>query len=73
MIVFDKTGTLTKGEPEVIRIIPNPEYTFTEEKILKISARIAINSNHPLSKAVVKSAEKQDMEIIEFKDFEEIP
>jgi Cu+-exporting ATPase len=72
-VVFDKTGTLTKGKPEVVKIIPNPAFTFTNEKILKISARVAINSNHPLSQAVVNFAEKENVEIVRFEKFEEIP
>lgn len=52
MIVFDKTGTLTKGKPEVQKIIANPNASFTAEKILKVAASLAQNSEHPLSRAV---------------------
>jgi Cu+-exporting ATPase len=72
MVVFDKTGTLTKGMPEVIKIVSNPAFTFTEEKILKVAARIAINSEHPLSTAVVKYAQNKKLEIIGFNKFKEI-
>ena len=71
-IIFDKTGTLTKGQPEVTEIIPNPSFTYPNEKILKIAARAAISSNHPLSQAVVKAAEKEKMEIKKFDNFKEI-
>src|SRR5680860_1256416 len=72
-IVFDKTGTITKGKPEVTNIISNPAFTFPKEKILKIAARVSINSNHPLSQAVVRYAEKEKIEIERLGDFEEVP
>jgi P-type Cu+ transporter len=72
-IVFDKTGTITKGKPEVQKIIPNPAFAFPEKKILKISARVAINSNHPLSQAVVRRAEKENIEIEKLINFKEVP
>ncbi len=72
MVIFDKTGTLTKGLPEVKKIIPNPAYTFSEEKILKLAARVAVNSEHPLSKSIVRYAGEQKIEIIPFENFKEI-
>lgn len=73
VIVFDKTGTLTKGEPEVQKIILNPEHSFPEEKLLKIAAGLAKNSHHPLSKAVYNYARRENIEIKNFHDFEELP
>ena len=72
-LIVDKTGTITVGKPEVVKIIPNPAYSFPEDKILKISARTAINSNHPLSEAVVRFAKKENIEIERFKNSLEIP
>lgn len=72
MVVFDKTGTLTKGKPQVVGITPNPLYTFPEEKILKIAARIAMNSEHPLSRAVVEKAKSIEMVLEAVNDFQEI-
>jgi len=46
-IVFDKTGTLTLGKPKLIF----PE-KFGDE-VLQIAASLAVNSRHPLSKALV--------------------
>ena len=71
-LIVDKTGTITKGKPEVVKIIPNPAYSFPEDKILKISARTAINSNHPLSEAVVRFAKKENIEIERFKNSQEV-
>ena len=72
-LIVDKTGTITKGKPEVVKIIPNPAYSFPIDKILKISARTAINSNHPLSEAVVCFVKKENIEIERFKNSQEIP
>jgi len=72
MVVFDKTGTLTKGAPEVTKIISNPAFNFTEEKILKIAGSVAKNSEHPLSRAVSLYAKGKNIETADFKDFKEI-
>jgi len=72
MAIFDKTGTLTKGMPNVMNIVSNPEFNFPEEKILKISGSAAINSEHPISKAVAKYAKEKNIELAEFENFKEL-
>ena len=62
-VLFDKTGTLTKGKPEVQRIIVNQAYDFSEEKIIKVAASLAKNSEHPLSRAIAKYAEERGIEL----------
>lgn len=47
-IIFDKTGTLTTGRPELVN---NPD-----QDDLRLAAKIAANSNHPLSRALVRAA-----------------
>ncbi|NIY76597.1 copper-translocating P-type ATPase [Thalassospira sp. HF15] len=47
-IIFDKTGTLTTGKPE---LVGQP----AEEKLM-LAAGMAANSNHPLSRALVRAA-----------------
>jgi Cu2+-exporting ATPase len=47
-VLFDKTGTLTTGRPELITK-PDPD-------ALKLAASMAANSNHPLSRALVRAA-----------------
>jgi Cu+-exporting ATPase len=71
MVVFDKTGTLTKGVPEVLKIVSNPMHNFTEDKIIKIAASVANNSEHPLSRAVTKYAKDKKIELASFIDFKE--
>jgi Cu+-exporting ATPase len=59
MILLDKTGTLTKGKPAVQKIILNPEFSFSEDQVLKIAASLAASSEHPLSKAVIRRAQER--------------
>ena len=72
MVMFDKTGTLTKGAPEVQKIVVNPAHNFSEEKILRIAASLAVNSEHPLSKAVAKYTKEKNSEIKTFINFKEV-
>ena len=60
-IIFDKTGTLTKGSPEVTDIIPVNK--LKEDEILKLAASIEKGSEHSLAEAIVKEAEKRELNI----------
>jgi Cu+-exporting ATPase len=66
-ILFDKTGTLTKGKPEVTDVI---EAKYNAEDILKYTASVERNSQHPLANAIVKNAEERNIEILESTDFD---
>lgn len=56
-IVLDKTGTITKGEPELVAVVPQPD--FTEKDLLHFAASAEKSSEHPLGEAIVKGAEKR--------------
>lgn len=71
-IIFDKTGTLTEGHPAVIKVVGNPAEKFSQEKIIKIAASLAENSEHPLSKAISKIAGEKKMQLSTISNFEEI-
>lgn len=47
-VIFDKTGTLTTGKPELVN--------EPDRATLDLAAGIAANSNHPLSRALVRAA-----------------
>ena len=66
-ILFDKTGTLTKGKPEVTDII---EVGYTAEDILKYTASVERNSQHPLANAVVDNAGEKNIELLKSTDFD---
>jgi len=72
-IIFDKTGTLTKGEPRVEEVIANQNLEFGEEKIIKIAASLATNSEHPISQAVAKLGKEKNINLAKLNNFKEIP
>jgi Cu+-exporting ATPase len=70
-IILDKTGTLTLGKPVVADII-----TFDgsgpvqgEKELLKIAASVERGSEHPVGRAIVREAEKEDMDLYQFDEF----
>ena len=64
-IVLDKTGTLTKGKPEVANVYSGKT---NEKYLLEIAASLEKQSEHPISKAIVKYANlKRYREVKNFK------
>lgn len=61
-IIFDKTGTITKGEPELTEVIPLQG--ITEDELLRVVASVEKSSEHPLGMAIVKGAEKRNLQLI---------
>lgn len=53
MVIFDKTGTLTKGKPIVVDFFLNPEEKMTKKESFNLAQSLAINSEHPYSKAIM--------------------
>jgi len=54
-VVLDKTGTLTKGEPEVVALVTAD--ALDEGELLRLSAAVERESEHPLAEAIVQAAE----------------
>ncbi|MGN1317380.1 MAG: heavy metal translocating P-type ATPase, partial [Lachnospirales bacterium] len=69
IVALDKTGTITKGEPEVTDIIP---INIAENELLEIAATLEKNSEHPLSKAIIKKANEKNIKINEISDFKAV-
>lgn len=59
-IAFDKTGTLTYGKLEVSDVLSFVS-ELDEEKLLYLAASAEAKSEHPLGKAIVAYAKKQNM------------
>ncbi|MEM3770370.1 MAG: copper-translocating P-type ATPase [Candidatus Bathyarchaeia archaeon] len=68
-VVFDKTGTLTVGKfgvSDIVAFIP-------EEKLLKFTASVELNSEHVIAKAIVEYTESKDIKIPQAKGFKSLP
>lgn len=61
-LALDKTGTLTYGKPVVTDII-RLNKGIDEFELLRISASIEQNSEHPLAKAIIDRAEADGVEL----------
>lgn len=70
-IVFDKTGTITEGKPEVTDIIPVAGIPY--KRLLQLAASGEKGSEHPLGEAIVRGAEKEQLEFMKVERFEAIP
>ena len=60
MICFDKTGTLTYGKPEVTDIYT---VSMSSDKLLALTAAAENYSEHPLGKAILRSAKEKGLTI----------
>src|SRR5512133_2336867 len=69
-VVLDKTGTLTKGEPEVVAIISRDG--THEDELLRLSAAVERESEHPLADAIVRAARERQLVPPQAEAFESI-
>jgi len=69
--IFDKTGTLTYGKPTLTEIKTTKKYNA--ETILQYVASLEQYSKHPLSSAVLKAAEQQNIILLESSNVSEKP
>ncbi len=60
VILFDKTGTLTKGEQGVVDILSLDK---DKKAVLALAAAVETDSEHPVARAIVKSARGQGVKI----------
>jgi Cu+-exporting ATPase len=67
-LITDKTGTLTAGKPEVVsRVADN---RISEHELLQIAASVEGHSEHPLARAIVKAAKKEQVALRDVMDFQ---
>ncbi len=60
-VVLDKTGTLTCGKPMLTDLILNAR--FSRERVLTLLASAERSSEHPLGRAIVEQAEKEQLSL----------
>lgn len=70
-VAFDKTGTLTVGQPRLLAHVPAPGHDAPTA--LALAARVQSGSEHPLARAVVSAAEKQDLTGPTAQDLQAVP
>jgi Cu+-exporting ATPase len=70
VIVFDKTGTLTKGTPSLTDVIPYQ--SNLPDDILRLAASAEKGSEHPVGKAIVKSAKEKGLDLLQPSKFRAI-
>lgn len=70
-VVFDKTGTLTFGAQRVVDIATAP--SIAVETALQLAAAVEHDSEHPLARALVASAEEGHLSVPTSTDFEYLP
>ncbi len=70
-VVFDKTGTLTLGEHRVVSLEVCEGVDPAEA--LRLAAAVERDSEHPVARAIVASAEERELRIPAAEEFEAIP
>ncbi len=70
-VVFDKTGTLTEGRFGVTDIVPLADLNETE--VLRMTASLEANSEHPIAAGIVNSLKKKGGEPAHIGEFKAIP
>lgn len=66
-VVFDKTGTLTLGEFRVVKT--SLADNIKEEDVLSIAASIESESEHPIARGIVKTAEEKNLSLVPVENF----
>jgi Cu2+-exporting ATPase len=70
-VVFDKTGTLTLGEHRVVDVTTSGG--ISTEDALRQAAAMERDSEHPIARAIVRSAEERSLSFPTAQDFAYIP
>ncbi|MEZ4495682.1 MAG: copper-translocating P-type ATPase [Thermomicrobiales bacterium] len=69
-IVLDKTGTLTRGKPAVTKILPYNGWNDWD--VLRLTAAMEVNSEHPLGEAIVERARQLGIDLPATEAFDSI-
>lgn len=66
IVALDKTGTITEGKPKVSEVLA---YHISQKELLSIAYSLEMKSEHPLGKAVVLYAKKEQAELFDVYHF----
>jgi P-type Cu2+ transporter len=67
-VVFDKTGTLTLGEHRIVEVATVDG--MSADEAIRLAAGLERDSEHPIARGIVKSAEESKLSIPASTDFE---
>jgi Cu2+-exporting ATPase len=70
-VVFDKTGTLTLGEHRVVETVVAPD--VDPDQALRAAAAVEHDSEHPVARALVTSAQERGLEVPPATEFQAFP
>lgn len=70
-VVFDKTGTLTLGEHRVVAMQTSGD--FGEAEALRLAATVERDAEHPVARAIVRSAEERGVRPAAAEAFQAMP
>ena len=70
-LIFDKTGTLTYGRPSLSEILCAPG--FAKNDALRVTASLEHYSKHPLSRAILEAAQKENLPVEPVSEISERP
>ncbi|MDZ7778855.1 MAG: heavy metal translocating P-type ATPase [Gemmatimonadota bacterium] len=60
-VIFDKTGTLTLGEFRVVEMVTAEGWA--EDDALRAAAGVEAESEHPIARGIVKTAEERELDV----------
>jgi Cu+-exporting ATPase len=69
-VIVDKTGTLTEGRPKLVAI--ETVGKIEKNDLLQLSASLEHSSEHPIALSIVEELEKQNIPLLQVKDFDSI-
>ncbi len=70
-VVFDKTGTLTLGEHRVVSM--ETAEGISPDEALRLAAGVEHDSEHPVARAILASADEREIQVPGAEAFEAIP
>lgn len=72
-VYMDKTGTITTGQVSVAEVVPVTDGPDATNQLLALAASVERHSEHPLARAVVNAAERDELSIAEATDVVALP
>jgi Cu+-exporting ATPase len=70
VVVMDKTGTITEGRPEVTDVTAIADGPVDERDLVRLAASAERGSEHPFAIALLREAERREMNVESPGDFE---